>query len=56
MEYTGGKPYTIYLADADKKALLATYDLAVLLSDVNQMSKEKDKATKKIEYLAGKLK
>ena len=56
VEYTGGKPYTIYLADADKKALLATYDLAVLLSDVNQMIKEKDKATKKIEYLAGKLK
>ena len=56
VEYTGGKPYTIYLADADKKALLATYDLAVLLSDVNQMIKEKDKTTKKIEYLAGKLK
>ncbi|MGM9758988.1 MAG: hypothetical protein ACI30I_02595 [Parabacteroides sp.] len=55
VEYTGGKPYTIYMADADKKALVATYDLAILLSDVDQMVKEKNKATKKLEYLSGKL-
>lgn len=55
VEYTGGKPYTIYMADADKRAILATYDLAVVLTDIENMTKEKDKATKKIEYLTRKL-
>lgn len=54
-EYTGGKPYTLYMADADKKAVSATYDLAVVLSDINNMIQEKDKASKKITYLQKKL-
>lgn len=53
--YTGGKPYVIYMADADKKAAVATYDLAVVLSDIENMTKEKEKAEKKIAYLKKKL-
>lgn len=55
VEYTGGKPYTIYLADADKKAIAATFDLAVVLSDIEKMKKEKEKAMKRIAYLKEKL-
>lgn len=55
VEYTGGKNYILYMADADKKAVAATYDLAVVLSDMDNMTKEKDKATKKIAYLQKKL-
>lgn len=55
IEYTGGKPYIIYMADADKKAIAATLDLAVVLNDIEKMKKEKEKATKKIAYLKSKL-
>lgn len=54
-EYTGGKPYTIYIADGDKKAIAATYDLAVVLSDLENLIKEKDKSTNRIAYLKNKL-
>lgn len=55
VEYTGGKPYILYMADTDKKAVVATYDLAVVLSDIENMSKEKEKAEKKMAYLKKKL-
>jgi hypothetical protein len=55
VEYTGGKAYTIYIADADKKALVATYDLAAVLSDMDTLLRERDKATKRKAYLEGKL-
>ena len=55
VEYTGGSPYSIYLADADKKAILATYNLAIVLSDIEIMTNEKEKAFKKKAYLEGKL-
>lgn len=55
VEYTGGKPYTMTIADGDKKAIAATFDLATVLSDIDKMGKEKDKANKKIAYLRGKL-
>ena len=51
VEYQGGKPYVIYMADADKKALVATYNLATALSDIYQMTQEKRKALKRITYL-----
>lgn len=54
-EYTGGKPYTIYIADGDKKAIAATYDLAIVLSDLENLIKEKDKSTNRIAYLKNKL-
>ena len=54
-EYTGGKPYTIYIADGDKKEIAATYDLATVLSDLENLIKEKDKSTNRIAYLKNKL-
>lgn len=54
-EYTGDKPYTIYIADGDKKAIAATYDLATVLSDLENLIKEKDKSTNRIAYLKNKL-
>jgi hypothetical protein len=56
VEYTGGKAYTIYMADADKKALVATYNLAIVLSDLDTLRRERDKAIKRKAYLEGKLK
>lgn len=55
VEYTGGKPYVIYMADADKKAIVATYDLSVVLSDIETMKTEREKALKKQAYLKSKL-
>ena len=55
VEYTGGKPYILYIADADKKAIASTYELAVVLSDIEKLTKEKEKATKKLAYLEKKL-
>ncbi len=55
VDYTGGKQYTIYIADGDKKAVVATYDLATVLSDINTMKTERDKAIKKKAYLEAKL-
>ena len=54
-EYTGGKPYTLYIADGDKKAIAATFELATVLSDLENLQKEKEKATKRIAYLKSKL-
>ncbi|MCD8177043.1 MAG: hypothetical protein LUE98_06335 [Tannerellaceae bacterium] len=55
VEYTGGKPYTIYMTDADKKALSATYDLATVLNDIDNMVTRRDKATQRMDYLKKKL-
>lgn len=55
-EYTGGTAYTLYLSESDKQAIKATYDLSVVLSDIEAMHVEKEKSTKKIMYLDGKLK
>lgn len=54
-ELLGGKPYVMYIADADKKAIAQTYEIAVVLSDIETMRKLKDKAQKKIVYLQNKL-
>lgn len=55
VEYTGGKPYIIYMADADKKALVETFNLGTVLSDVYRMTVEMNKAQKRLEYLQNKL-
>ena len=55
VEYTGGKPYVIYIAEGDKKALTATYNLASVLSDIDHLKTEKQKAEKKQAYLKNKL-
>jgi hypothetical protein len=51
VDYTGGKPYVIYIADGDKKAIAGTYLLAMTLSDIVRMNLEKQKSQKRIEYL-----
>ena len=55
VEYTGGKSYVLYIADADKKAIAATYELAVVLSDIEKLTREKEKSIKKLAYLEKKL-
>lgn len=55
VEYTGGKHYTIYMADADKNALVHTFNLATVLSDIKSMETLKEKSAKKIDYLKRKL-
>lgn len=54
-EYTGGKPYVLYLSDNDKKGIKATYELAMALSDINAMEKEKVRSEKKIMLIDAKL-
>jgi hypothetical protein len=54
-EYTGDRPHILYIADADKKALVATYDLAAALSDIDVLTRERVKATKRKAWLEGKL-
>lgn len=53
--YTGGSPYVMYIADGDKKAIAATFELAMIISDIENMKKEQEKANKKLTYLKGKL-
>ncbi len=55
VEYTGGKPYIIYMVDADKKAIVNTFNLATVLSDIKSMNTLKEKSEKKIAYLKNKL-
>ena len=53
--YTGGKPFSLTLSDADKKAMRATYELANVLSNINAMEKEKTRSQMKIMLLDQKL-
>lgn len=53
--YTGGKPYIIYLDDVSKKAILKTYELAMVLSDVTRLGQEKKVAEGKIEFLKKRI-
>ena len=50
-DYTGGTAFSLYLSENDKLAIKATWDLAVVLSDIEAMRKEKEKSTKRIMYL-----
>jgi hypothetical protein len=54
-EYTGGTAFSIYLSEADKEAIRATYDLAAVLGDIEMMRLEKEKSEKKILSLDRKL-
>ncbi|MCD7936197.1 MAG: hypothetical protein LUG98_04990 [Tannerellaceae bacterium] len=55
VEYKGDKPYTIYLTDTDKKSIVATYDLATVLNDIETMRNSRNKAQQRIAYLRSKL-
>ena len=53
--YTGGKSFSLYLTDADKKAFRATYELASVINNITGMQKEKEKSEKMIILLDQKL-
>ncbi|WP_280747504.1 hypothetical protein [Parabacteroides sp. PF5-9] len=55
VDYTGGKPYIIYIAEGDKKAIAATFELASVLSDIENMTVQKDKSERRIIYLRERL-
>ncbi len=55
-EYTGGRKFALYLSENDKKGIRATYDLALVLSEINAMQKEKNRSEKKILLIEEKLK
>jgi len=50
-DYTGGKPYAIYLTDDDKQAIANTYKLSLILSDLAQLTEQKQKSLQKIAHL-----
>jgi len=54
-ELLGGKSYSFFISDGDKKSLIKAHDLSVVLSDIQRINKEKEKAGIRIEYLSGKL-
>jgi hypothetical protein len=54
-EYTGGKTYSITISQSDKEAVIKTFDFSVVLSDIDRLHKEKEKASRRIEYLQGKI-
>ncbi|MDR1335198.1 MAG: hypothetical protein LBK22_00020, partial [Tannerella sp.] len=54
-DYTGGKPYTLYLSAADREAIRATCELAGTLSEISALQKGKAQAGKKIELIDAKL-
>ncbi|MDR2145920.1 MAG: hypothetical protein LBE91_05615 [Tannerella sp.] len=55
-EYTGGKPFSLTISENDKKAIQSTYELALVLSEINALKKEKARSEKRILMIDGKLK
>jgi len=53
--YTGGKAFSLYLSDNDKKAIRATYELANTLSEITALRKEKNRSEKKIRIIDEKI-
>jgi hypothetical protein len=53
-EYMGGKKYAITVSQSDKNALVHTWNLALVLSDIERLKKEKEKSLKRLEYLKTK--
>jgi prepilin-type processing-associated H-X9-DG protein len=53
-EYLGGKKYSFTISEEDKQALAKTLGFSEVLSGIEKMKKEKEKAEKRIEYLKEK--
>lgn len=53
-EYLGGKSYSFQMTAADKEAVAEINELATVLSDIERLKKEIQKAQSRIEYLKGK--
>jgi hypothetical protein len=49
--FSGEKEIAYTVSDADKTALIKTYDLAVALSEIEKLKKEREIARLKLEYL-----
>ena len=54
-ELIGKGKYTFTVSAADKNVLAKTFDFAVVLSDIDTLKKEKEKASQRLMYLEGKL-
>lgn len=54
IEYLGGKKYSYILDDNTKKAILKTYGLSQVLTDIQRFKQEKKVADAKLIYLAKK--
>ena len=54
-ELMGKEKYTFTISAVDKNALVKTFDFAVVLSDIAQLKKEKEKSSQRLKYLEGKL-
>jgi len=54
-EYLGGRKYSLIISNADKSAFVKVVDLSIVLSDIESLKKEKEKAVNRIEYLRTKL-
>ena len=53
--YTGGKAFSLFLSDADKKAIQATYELATVLTEIDSLQRERVRSEKKINLIDQKL-
>jgi hypothetical protein len=53
-EYLGKKKYTYTISQGDKNALVKILDFSAILSSIEKLKKEKEKSTKRIEYLQSK--
>lgn len=53
--YTGDKPYVIYLDDLSKKAIVKTFELATVLSDITRLQQENKVAAGKVEFLKKRI-
>jgi hypothetical protein len=54
-DYLGGKNYSISISQKNKNALAKTFDLSIVLSDIEKLKAEKRKAEKKSAYLQAKV-
>jgi hypothetical protein len=54
-EYIGKWTFSMSVRDTDKKAMLETRNLSVVLSDIQLLKKEIEKSKSRIEYLKNKL-
>ena len=51
----GGRSFNFIISEGDKKSLIKTHDFSVVLSDIQMLNKEKEKANARLEYLRNKL-
>jgi len=54
-EYLGKEKFTLTISSADKNVLMRTYDLSIVLSDIEKLKTEKEKCYVRMLYLESKL-